>query len=256
MEGGPLAERIRARGRRGRAGARRDRARDGAGRRGPGLDDLHPPQARGGRRGGDRARPTCKLPEDISQEDARRCSRAAERGRRRSTGSSSSCRCRATSTRRGVMLAIDPVKDVDGVHPFNAGQLYLGRPTLVPATPLGIMALLAEYRIALDGARAVVDRPQRHRRQADRAPAAAGERDRHDLPFAHRRPRAAHARRGRAGRRRGRPGIVSPDMVKSGAAVVDVGINRTEAGLVGDVDPGAAERRRASSRPCPAASAR
>ena len=55
-----------------------------------------------------------------------------------------------------AVLAIDPVKDVDGVHPFNAGQLYLGRPTLVPATPLGIMALLAEHGIRLDGARAVV----------------------------------------------------------------------------------------------------
>src|SRR5919204_637568 len=45
-----------------------------------------------------------------------------------------------------VIRAIDAVKDVDGIHPFNAGQLYLGRPTLVPATPLGIMALLAEHR--------------------------------------------------------------------------------------------------------------
>jgi methylenetetrahydrofolate dehydrogenase (NADP+)/methenyltetrahydrofolate cyclohydrolase len=55
-----------------------------------------------------------------------------------------------------AVLAIDPVKDVDAVHPFNAGQLYLGRPTLVPATPLGIMALLEEYQIGLDGTRAVV----------------------------------------------------------------------------------------------------
>src|SRR6476659_1697449 len=55
-----------------------------------------------------------------------------------------------------AVRAIDPVKDVDGVHPFNAGELYLGRPTLVPATPLGIMALLAEYSVELDGARAVV----------------------------------------------------------------------------------------------------
>ena len=130
------------------------------------------------------------------------------------------------------MLAIDPVKDVDGVHPFNAGQLYLGRPTLVPATPLGIMALLDEYQIGLDGTRAVV----------------IGRSDIVGKPIAHLllqanatvtichshtdRPRAAHARRGRAGRRgRVSPGIVSPDMVKSGAAVVDVGINRTEAGL-------------------------
>ena len=44
-----------------------------------------------------------------------------------------------------VIGAVDPVKDVDGFHPFNAGQLYLGRPTHVPATPLGIMALLAEH---------------------------------------------------------------------------------------------------------------
>src|SRR6476659_6826218 len=55
-----------------------------------------------------------------------------------------------------VIAAVDPVKDVDGFHPLNAGQLYLGRPTHVPATPLGIMALLDEHRIPLDGARAVV----------------------------------------------------------------------------------------------------
>jgi methylenetetrahydrofolate dehydrogenase (NADP+)/methenyltetrahydrofolate cyclohydrolase len=46
-----------------------------------------------------------------------------------------------------VIAAIEPIKDVDGCHPFNAGELYLGRPRLVPATPLGIMALLAEHRI-------------------------------------------------------------------------------------------------------------
>src|SRR5947208_12874275 len=55
-----------------------------------------------------------------------------------------------------VMRAIDPIKDVDGLHPFNAGQLYLGRQTLVPATPLGVMTLLDEYRIPLVGRRAVV----------------------------------------------------------------------------------------------------
>ena len=55
-----------------------------------------------------------------------------------------------------VMRAIDPMKDVDGLHPFNAGQLYLGRETLVPATPLGVMHLLNEYNIQLAGVRAVV----------------------------------------------------------------------------------------------------
>ena len=139
-----------------------------------------------------------------------------------------------------AVLAIDPVKDVDGVHPFNAGQLYLGRPTLVPATPLGIMALLEEYQIGLDGTRAVV----------------IGRSDIVGKPIAHLLLQAnatvtiCHSHTADLERHTldadvlvvaaGLPGIVSPDMVKSGAAVVDVGINRTEAGLVGDVDPGAA----------------
>src|SRR6476659_8790083 len=55
-----------------------------------------------------------------------------------------------------VMRALDPMKDVDGLHPFSAGQLYLGRQTLVPATPLGVMHLLDEYRIPIAGQRAVV----------------------------------------------------------------------------------------------------
>ena len=139
-----------------------------------------------------------------------------------------------------AVLAIDPVKDVDGVHPFNAGQLYLGRPTLVPATPLGIMALLAEYSVELDGARAVV----------------VGRSDIVGKPIAHLLLQASatvticHSHTADLERHTldadvlvvaaGVPGFISPDMVKSGAAVVDVGINRTEAGLVGDVDPGAA----------------
>src|SRR5437588_2703724 len=55
-----------------------------------------------------------------------------------------------------VMRAIDPMKDVDGLHPFNAGQLFFGRQTLVGATPVGIMRLLDEYRIRVAGERAVV----------------------------------------------------------------------------------------------------
>jgi len=139
-----------------------------------------------------------------------------------------------------AVLAIDPVKDVDGVHPFNAGQLYLGRPTLVPATPLGIMALLAEYSVELDGARAVVvgrsdivGKPVAHLLLQSNATVTichshTADLERHTLD--------ADVLVVAAGV----PGFVSPDMVKSGAAVVDVGINRTEAGLVGDVDPGAA----------------
>src|SRR3954453_1700237 len=56
----------------------------------------------------------------------------------------------------GVIEAIAPEKDVHGIHPVNAGRLYLGRPTLVPGTPLGIMRMLDEYEIQTKGARAVV----------------------------------------------------------------------------------------------------
>src|SRR5581483_3001815 len=55
-----------------------------------------------------------------------------------------------------VIEAIDPAKDIDGIHPYNAGRLYLGRPTLVPGTPLGVMRMLEEYEIPLEGRRAVV----------------------------------------------------------------------------------------------------
>ncbi|HYX76432.1 MAG TPA: bifunctional 5,10-methylenetetrahydrofolate dehydrogenase/5,10-methenyltetrahydrofolate cyclohydrolase, partial [Gaiellaceae bacterium] len=140
-----------------------------------------------------------------------------------------------------VIRAIDPVKDVDGFHPFNAGQLYLGRPTLVPATPLGIMALLAEHRIPLEGAEAVV----------------VGRSDIVGKPIAHLLLQAnatvqiCHSRTVDLPRHTleadvlvvavGSPEVVTQDMVKVGAVVIDVGINRTEQGVVGDVAPAAAE---------------
>jgi methylenetetrahydrofolate dehydrogenase (NADP+) / methenyltetrahydrofolate cyclohydrolase len=141
-----------------------------------------------------------------------------------------------------VIAAVDPVKDVDGFHPFNAGQLYLGRPTHVPATPLGVMALLAEYRIPLDGARAVVV----GRSNIVGKPVA------HLLLQAHSTVTICHSHTDDLARHTldadvlvvaaGVPEVVSADMVKSGSAVVDVGINRAESGLVGDVDPDAAAR--------------
>jgi len=140
-----------------------------------------------------------------------------------------------------VIRAIDPVKDVDGFHPFNAGQLYLGRPTLVPATPLGIMALLAEHRIRLEGVEAVV----------------VGRSDIVGKPIAHLLLQAnatvqiCHSRTVDLPRHTleadvlvvavGSPEVVTQDMVKVGSTVVDVGINRTEEGLVGDVAPEAAD---------------
>jgi len=137
-----------------------------------------------------------------------------------------------------VMRTLDPMKDVDGLHPLNAGQLFFGQETLVGATPVGVMRLLAEYKIPVEGARAVVvgrslivGRPlsmlllhanatvtichsrtldlPRHTLDADILVAAVGS-----------------------------LGLITEDMVKIGAAVIDVGMNRTEEGLFGDVDPG------------------
>jgi methylenetetrahydrofolate dehydrogenase (NADP+)/methenyltetrahydrofolate cyclohydrolase len=139
-----------------------------------------------------------------------------------------------------VMRTIDPMKDVDGLHPFNAGQLFFGRQTLVGATPLGIMRLLDEYEIPVAQKRAVVvgrslivgrpiamlllhanatltichsrtDDLAHHTRDADILVVAVGTGD-----------------------------LVTPDMVKPGAAVIDVGMNRLGDRLAGDVHPGVA----------------
>ena len=140
-----------------------------------------------------------------------------------------------------LMRAIDPMKDVDGLHPFSAGQLYLGRQTLVPATPLGVMHLLDEYRIPLAGARAVV---------VGRSP-LVGKPMALLLLQANATVTICHSRTVDLARHTldadllvaavGLPEVITSDMVKQGATVVDVGITRTEAGLVGDVDPAVAE---------------
>ena len=140
-----------------------------------------------------------------------------------------------------VMRAIDPMKDVDGLHPFSAGQLYLGRQTLVPATPLGVMQLLTEYRISIAAARAVV---------VGRSP-LVGKPMAMLLLQANATVTICHSRTEDLARHTldadllvaavGLPGVITSDMVKQGAAVVDVGITRTESGLVGDVDPNVAE---------------
>ena len=138
----------------------------------------------------------------------------------------------------GAVETIQPTKDADGLHPFNLGLLVMGRPGPLPATPAGIMRILAHYDIATAGRTAVVvgrsflvGRPmalllgqkgvdatviQAHSRtpnlaevcrQADILVAAVG-----------------------------RPQIIDSDYVKPGATVIDVGINRDGEGLVGDVD--------------------
>ena len=140
-----------------------------------------------------------------------------------------------------VLEAIDPAKDIDGLHPINAGSLYLGRPRLVPGTPLGIMRMLAEHEIELRGARAVVV----GRSNIVGKPVA------HLLLQAHATVTICHSRTVDLQRHTldadvlvaaaGRLHLITADMVKAGAAVVDVGIHRTDEGLFGDVDPSAAE---------------
>jgi len=140
-----------------------------------------------------------------------------------------------------IMRAIDPMKDVDGLNPFSAGQLYLGRQTLVPATPLGVMHLLDEYRIPIAGSRAVVV----GRSSLVGKPMALL------LLQANATVTICHSRTEDLARHTldaellvaavGVPDVITADMVKQGATVIDVGITRTEAGLVGDVEADVAE---------------
>jgi methylenetetrahydrofolate dehydrogenase (NADP+)/methenyltetrahydrofolate cyclohydrolase len=135
-----------------------------------------------------------------------------------------------------VTRAVDPDKDVDGLHPLNAGRLLLGQPLHVPATPLGVMRMLAEYDVELKGAQAVVI----GRSEIVGKPMALL------LLSEHATVTVCHSRTVELGEhtRRadvlvaavGKPAFVTPHMVKPGATVIDVGVNRTEAGIVGDVD--------------------
>jgi len=137
--------------------------------------------------------------------------------------------------------ALDPGKDVDGFHPVNAGRLYLGRPNLVPGTPLGIMRMLEEYRIEIEGARAVV---------VGRS-SIVGKPMAHLLLQANATVTICHSRTVDLERHTldadilvaavGQLHVIGADMVKAGSTVIDVGMNRTENGLFGDVDPSAAE---------------
>jgi methylenetetrahydrofolate dehydrogenase (NADP+) / methenyltetrahydrofolate cyclohydrolase len=137
-----------------------------------------------------------------------------------------------------VLRAVDPDKDVDGFHILNAGRLYLGEPFLVPATPSGVMVMLEEHGIEVRGKEAVVigrseivGKPMAMLLLAQHATVTICHSRTVDL--------AAHTRGADIlVAAVGRPGLVTPDMVKPGATVIDVGVNRTNEGkLVGDVDP-------------------
>jgi len=140
-----------------------------------------------------------------------------------------------------VIRAIDPAKDVDGIHPFNAGQLFLGRPTLVGATPLGVLRLLDEYDVSIEGATAVVvgrsdivGKPVAHLLLQRNATVTLCHSRTRDLPAITRRAEILVVAIGR-------DRMVKADWVAPGATVIDVGMNRGDEGLHGDVDPAAME---------------
>jgi methylenetetrahydrofolate dehydrogenase (NADP+) / methenyltetrahydrofolate cyclohydrolase len=135
-----------------------------------------------------------------------------------------------------VIAAVSPAKDVDGFNPENLGLLFSGRPRFTPCTPTGIMTLLAEYRIPLSGARAVVagrsidvGRPMAALlTNADATVTVCHSRTK-DLPEELKRADILVSAIGRAH-------FIQPGMVKRGAVVIDVGINQLNGKLVGDVD--------------------
>jgi methylenetetrahydrofolate dehydrogenase (NADP+) / methenyltetrahydrofolate cyclohydrolase len=138
----------------------------------------------------------------------------------------------------GVQLTslIDPAKDVDGLTPLSAGLLALGRPGLRPCTPQGVMVMLAEAGVELEGAEAVVigrsnlfGKPMAQLLLEANATVTTCHSRTRDLAAVCRRADVLIAAVGRAQ-------MVMADWVKPGATVIDVGMNRSEAGLVGDVD--------------------
>jgi methylenetetrahydrofolate dehydrogenase (NADP+)/methenyltetrahydrofolate cyclohydrolase len=138
-----------------------------------------------------------------------------------------------------ILEAIDPDKDADGLHPMNLGRLVAGYAAPLPCTPRGIVELLNYYKVALDGAEVVVigrgltvGRPlglllSRKQENATVTLTHTGTRD-----------LAAHTKRADVVVAAiGKAHFLTAEMIKPGAAVLDVGISRTDSGLVGDVHP-------------------
>ena len=150
-----------------------------------------------------------------------------------------------------MTAAIAPEKDVDGLTPISAGLLAQGRPGLVPCTPAGVMELLAHTGVELEGSHAVVlGRSQLVGKPLAQLLLAANS----TVTQCHSRTRdlAALCREAEIlVAAVGRPGTVTADMVREGATVIDVGTNRTEDGLVGDVDFEAVSERAGAITPVP-----
>jgi methylenetetrahydrofolate dehydrogenase (NADP+)/methenyltetrahydrofolate cyclohydrolase len=152
---------------------------------------------------------------------------------------------------REVLLRIDPAKDVDGFHPYSMGRLLMGEPTLVPCTPRGIMYMLDEHGIDPKGKDAVII----GRSNIVGKPAALL------LMMRHATITICHSRTLNLDRKVasadivvaaiGRPEFIRGEWIKEGAVVIDVGMNRTEAGLKGDVEFEGAKRRASLITPVP-----
>ena len=139
-----------------------------------------------------------------------------------------------------ILEAIDPAKDADGLHPLNLGRLVAGHQAPLPCTPRGIVELINHYKIPLSGAEVVVigrgltvGRPLGLllTRKQENATVTLTHTGTKDL--------LAHTQRADIVIAAiGQPHFLKAKMIKSGAVVLDVGISRTDAGLIGDVDPG------------------
>ncbi|MFM7597643.1 MAG: bifunctional methylenetetrahydrofolate dehydrogenase/methenyltetrahydrofolate cyclohydrolase [Actinomycetota bacterium] len=138
-----------------------------------------------------------------------------------------------------VLELMDPDKDADGLHPMSLGRLVLGIDAPLPCTPRGIVELLRAYDVPIAGAEVcVVGRGVTVGRPLGLLLTRKSENATVTLCHTATRDMAAHIRRADiVVAAAGVPHFIAPDMVKPGAALVDVGITRTEAGLLGDIDP-------------------
>jgi methylenetetrahydrofolate dehydrogenase (NADP+)/methenyltetrahydrofolate cyclohydrolase len=142
-----------------------------------------------------------------------------------------------------ILQAVDPVKDVDGLHPTNLGWLVLGKPAPLPCTPTGIIELLRRYDVPIAGAHVVVvgrgitvGRPLALMltRRSENATVTVCHTGTRDL--------AAHVRSADiVVAAAGSPSLITADMVKPGAAVLDAGVSRVDGRIAGDVAPDVAQ---------------
>ncbi|MEW6570385.1 MAG: tetrahydrofolate dehydrogenase/cyclohydrolase catalytic domain-containing protein [Nitrospirota bacterium] len=154
-----------------------------------------------------------------------------------------------------VLYAIDPNKDVDGFHPVNVGKMVIGEPCFLPCTPHGILELLIRSGVQTDGADVVVvgrsnivGKPIANllmqKRNGGNATVTVCHTGTKDL--------ASHTRRADIlVVAAGKPKTITDDMVKEGVVVIDVGVNRLETGLVGDVDFDAVKEKARAITPVP-----